>query len=211
MSYKSPFLIVRNFLSPLKCEEVVEGLRNTLPNTDQRGNPTLTVKGSRLFESRMLPDFKDLLPDFENYYNVETKTTTPFAFEWYPTGYAGEKAKCDGYQFLGKRGKSAEWIRVKDYDFTVTIFLNDHSDSHNFDERFECRGGKLEFPTHDFGFNPTRGTMVIFPCRPQFINAVGGVQLGDMNMIRFHVITKDDYEYNPEEFKGGYKEWFSGL
>jgi hypothetical protein len=168
------------------------------------------MKGSRLYESRLLPKFEEILPEVENYYGFKTKTTTPFVFEWYPTGYGGEKASCEAYQYSSKRGKSASWTRTKDYDFTVAVFLNDHNMDRNFDERFECRGGKFEFPNHDFGFNPVRGTMVIYPCRPNFVNAVGGVQLGDLNMIRFHIISKDDYEYNSEDYPGGYMEWFSG-
>lgn len=190
---------------------MVSALQHTLPNTDQQGNPTVTMKGNRLWEMRTLPQFQEFLPEVEDYYGFATKTTTPFVFEWYPTGYPGQKASSEGFKYMKKRGQGAKWTKVKDYDFTVAIFLSEFNDDSNFDDMYECRGGKLEFPTHDFGFNPTRGTMVIYPCRPNFVNAVSPVELGDMNMIRFHIIATEEYEYNMDDFPGGYKEWFAGL
>lgn len=208
MDYKSPFLIVEDFLSPLKCEDMVERLKHTIPNTNQKGDPTVTYKGNRLSEIRVMPIFEELLPEIENYYGFKTKTTTPFVFEWYPTGYSGQKAGCEGSKFTGKRGEKSSWKKIKDYDFTVILFLNDYNDKTDFDPYFEVRGGKLEFPTHGFGFNPQRGTMLVYPCRPNFINAVAPVELGDLNVIRFHIVAKEEYQYNPDNFPGGYKEWF---
>ena len=146
--------------------------------------------------------------EIENYYGFETRTLTPFNFEWYPTGYLGGPAKSEAYQMISKRGQQLMWNKVKDYDFTVIIFLNDYNEETNFDENFEVRGGKLEFPTHDFGFNPERGTMVIFPTRPQFVNAVSPIEAGELNVIRFHIIAKEEYVYDKENFPGGYAEWF---
>jgi hypothetical protein len=91
----------------------------------------------------------------------------------------------------------------------VVLFLNDYSDDNKFDERFEVRGGKLEFPTHEFGFNPERGTAIVYPCCPNFINAVSPVEVGDSNVIRFHIIAKDEYKYDMANFPGDYTTWFS--
>lgn len=209
MSYKSPFLILKELLSPLQAEDMVNRLKHTIPNTDQKGDPTVTFKGNILSESRVVPVFNQLLPTIEDYYKFETKTLTPFTFEWYPTGYAGQKATCEGSQLISKRGQSALWHKVSDYDFTVVVFLNDYSDSDMFDERFEVRGGKLEFPTHEFGFNPERGTAVVYPCAPNFVNAVSPVEVGDLNIIRFHIIAKEEYIYDMNQFPGDYTKWFS--
>lgn len=208
MDYKSPFLVIEDLVSPLQCEDIVNRLKHTLPNTDQKGDPTVTLKGNRLSEMRIVPVFKELLPDVEQYYNFQTKTLTPFVFEWYPTGFSGQKATCEGSKFVGKRGQSKAWQKVKDYDFTAVIFLNDYNNDIDFDPYFEARGGKLEFPNHGFGFNPKRGTTVIYPCRPNFVNSIAPVELGDLNIIRFHIIAKEEYDYNMENFPGGYKEWF---
>lgn len=206
---RSPFLVIEELVSPLQCEDMIQRLNHTIPNTDQKGDPTLTLKGNRLSEIRIMPRFKQVLPDIEKYYGFETRTMTPFNFEWYPTGYSGAAAKSEAYQMLGKRGKQATWNKVKDYDFTVIVFLNDYNEGTDFDADFEVRGGKLEFPTHDFGFTPVRGTTVIFPTRPQFVHAVSPVEAGDLNLIRFHIIAKEEYNYNMNDFPGGYREWFN--
>lgn len=209
MPAKSPFLIIRDLISPLQCEDIVHRLKNTSPNSDQLGNPTVTYKGSRLSEMRITTIFNTLLPTIEEYYTFTTKTLSPFIFEWYPSGCTGQKATCEGSILLNKRGESMLWQKVKDYDFSVVVFLNDFSEEQNFDERFEVRGGKLEFPTHDFGFNANRGTTVIYPCRPQFVNAIGPVEAGDLNIIRFNIIATTEYHYDQDNFPGGYMEWFA--
>ena len=205
---KSPFLVIKELVSPLQCEDMVARLKHTVPNTDQKGDPTVTLKGNRLSESRITGVFNQVLPSVENYFGFETKTLTPFTFEWYPTGYKGQKATCEGFQLFNKRGQSATWHQVKDYDFTVVVFLNDYSDERMFDERYEVRGGKLEFPTHEFGFNPERGTAIVYPCRPNFANAVSPVEIGDLNVARFHIIAKEEFDYDMDKFPGNYKTWF---
>jgi hypothetical protein len=187
---------------------MISRLNHIIPNTDQRGDPTVTYKGNKLSEMRGLQSFTPVLPKIEAHYQFETRTLTPFVFEWFPTGYSGAPAQCDSYQISGKRAANIKWSKTKDYDFTVVIFLNDYNSGVDFDERFEVRGGKLEFPTHDFGFNPERGTMVVFPSRPNFVHAVTAVDLGDLNLIKFHIIAKDEYHYDMSNFPGGYKEWF---
>ena len=209
MVSKSPFFVIKELISPLQAEDVVTRLKHTIPNTDQKGDPAVTYKGNALSESRIIPIFYQVLPTIEGYYNFNTKTLTPFTFEWYPTGYSGQKAKCEGSKLINKRGKTSSWHKISDYDFTVVVFLNDYSDSNMFDERFEVRGGKLEFPTHEFGFNPERGTAIVYPCCPNFINAVSPVQIGDLNIIRFHIIADEDYVYDMNNFPGNYKTWFS--
>jgi hypothetical protein len=208
MEYKSPFLIVKDLISPLQCEDMISRLKHTIPNTDQKGNPTVTYKGNKLSEMRITPLFNQILPEVEKYYSFETKTFTPTVFEWYPTGYNGQRSTCEGYETVSKRGKSLIWNKTKDYDFTVVLFLNDYNNGTLFDSDFEVRGGKLQFPTHDFGFNPERGTAIIFPCRPNFANNISPVKAGNLNIAKFQIICKKEYAYDMDNFPGGYAEWF---
>ena len=209
MAYKSPFLIVKDLISPLQCEDTIRRLKHISPNIDQGGHPTVTYKGNVLTELRITPEFLKYIPTMEAHYGFEYKTLTPFVFEWYPMGFPGQKAGSEGNRLVTKRGEAPRWQRTKDYDFTVVVFLNDYSDKQTFDERFEARGGKLEFPTHDFGFNPIRGTAIMYPCCPNFINAVGPVDAGDSTIIRFNIVAKEEYKYDMDNFPGGYKEWFA--
>jgi hypothetical protein len=211
MPYKSPFLIVKDLISPLQCEDTVTRLKHTFPNKDQSGNPTVTLKGNTLSEIRVVNVFKDIIPSIEEHYKFSYKTLTPFIFEWYPTGFLGQKAFCEGSTLINKKGQNKRWQKTKDYDFTVVVFLNDYNNDHDFDERFEVRGGKLEFPTHGFGFNPERGTAIIYPCCPNFVNAVSAIDLGNLNLIRFQIVATKEYIYNMADFPGGYAEWFSQI
>lgn len=206
--HKNPFFVVEDFLSPLQCENIVKSLKHNLPNVDQVGNPTVTLKGNRLAEIRIMPFFESIQDDIETHYDMKIKTLTPFVFEWYPTGFPGSKAACEGSKYIVKKGQPSKWQKVKDYDFTGIIMLNDFNDGQDFDLDYEVRGGKLEFTTHGFGFNQQRGTLIIFPTRPNFINAVAPVDLGDSTMIRFQIICQEEFIYDPENFQGDYLSWF---
>lgn len=212
MTVRSPFFVAEEVVSPLQCEDFVERLKHTSPNVDQQGNPTVTLKGNRLSEMRLMPYLhENIFPRVQSYYNFELKSVTPFIFEWYPTGYSGGKAVCENARYVRKKGQGAGWTKVKDYDFTCVLFLNDYNDQYPFDSYFETYGGKLEFPTHRFGFNPNRGTMIIFPCCPNFVNGISAVYNGNLNLVRFHLVATEEYQYNPEDFPGNYKEWFDDL
>ncbi len=209
MGYKSPFFIVKDLMSPLQCEDTVRRLQHSFPNLDQAGNPTITYKGNLLSQLRITDMFMPLMDNVEKYYGFKFKTLTPFTFEWYPTGFVGQKATSEGSIFVNRKGESKTWQRIKDYDFTVVMFLNDINDGLDFDANFEVRGGKLEFPTHDFGFNPIRGTTIIYPCCPNFINAVAPITAGSLNIIRFQIIATETFQYDMNAYPGGYLEWFN--
>lgn len=91
--------------------------------------------------------------------------------------------------------------------------MKDHlaDTSEAIDEAFEVYGGKLEFPTFDFGFLPERGTAVSYPAVPNFINAVAKVEIGQLDILR--ILHRSDmmYMYEPRNFRGSPKVWFSDL
>ena len=200
---KSPFYIVKYFISPLMCEDIIFRLNHTFPDEDKDGNPLKTVRLNPLTEIRILPKLEEILPALESYYNFETYGIQSFDFEWYVEGFKPENAKCKNFTYRGNK-----WIRCSDIDFTGIIFLNDHNDTIPFDSDFEVCGGKLEFFTHQFGFNPNRGQLVFFPECPNFVNTTGPIQAGELTQIRFHIVPKVPYTYNIHNFPGNYKIWF---
>ena len=117
-----------------------------------------------------------------------------------------ETLKCENSIYLNK-----SWKLVNDYDFTMILFLKDHNESSNFDDMFECYGGKLEFPNHQFGFNPERGTAIIFPSNHYFLNKTNTPTYGDLFQVRLHFICTERFKYNPDNFKGNYLTWFKDL
>jgi hypothetical protein len=204
---KNPFLVYKEFLSPLQCEDIIYGNNNTFPNVDKHGKIQPLRSKNLLSEVRIAPLLADLVvPDIETHYDVEVKGIKQFIMEWYPGGYdGGEKPRCENSAYIG-----GKWQRINDNDFTGVLFLNEYQDVHPFDDSFEVRGGQLEFPTHNFGFNPRRGTLIIFPGAANFMNHTAAIDAGELTQIRFHVATHEYFMYDMQQFKGTHETWFKG-
>lgn len=202
---KSPFLVFEEFISPLQCEDIIIGNNNTLPNYDKDLNIRPLYFGNKLAEVRISPlIIEQVIPRVEDYFDVDVKGLTEFEFEWYMEGYSGDDPiRCENSSYI-----NGEWKRINDHDFTGILFFNDYNDKSPFDPEFEVYGGALEFPTHDFSFNPNRGTLVVYPGAPNFINHVAAVEAGELTLLRFHLATHEPYVYNMDEFPGNYRTWF---
>ena len=146
------------------------------------------------------------VPNIEQYYNIKYKGTEVIDFEWFPEGSVGE-AQCENSQFTPAK----KWLRNRDRDLSAILFLVDYQDQAPFDSEFEVSGGKLEFAQHDFGFVPERGTLIMFPSVPHFINATAEVLAGDLYQARFHIGAMAPFLYDPQDFPGNYTNWFSHL
>ena len=127
-------------------------------------------------------------------------------FEWYPPG-ASKDVHCENSSFT----KAKKWLRHRDRDLSFVLFLSSWQPTVPFDGDFECKGGKLEFPQHNFGFNPERGTLIVFPSSPHFINATAMVEAGELHQVRFHMAGMLPYMYDPSDFPGDYMSWFKHL
>lgn len=200
---RSPFYIVENFLSPLLCEEIVDNVPFAEPDMSQEGRvPLVSSCTDEQYQDVVYQAFKPYVTELEQYYNYEHKGTEYFEFEW-----LAEKGvipvHAENAEYIEE-----QWVQTKQRDFTGVIFLTDFNDKPPFDNDFECYGGKLEFLNHQFGFNPVRGTMVIFPSEPRFCNASSEVLAGDLYQIRFHIAAKKPFIYNPKLFPGNFRTWF---
>ena len=202
---KSPFVIYQEFLSPLICEEVIDVLDVTVPDTNPEGKPIPSVRHNKKAERFIFERLERTFEHLERHYNVEYRGTEQMLFEWYPQGSTGALT-CDSSEYINKK-----WVRTRDRDLTAVLFLSQFSEAAAFDDDYEVYGGKLEFPNHGFGFNPERGTLVVFPSTPHFLNANGFVQVGDLFQVRIHMATKKPFMYQPREFPGNYQTWFSHL
>ncbi len=199
---KSPFFVVQDFISPMMCEDIVDSLEFNVPDVDKDDHPIPTIKTSEIAEQVIYERFLQLIPQLEKYYNVSYKGMERVQFEWFPQGSEGE-AHAENSNFL--RGK---WLRTKQRDLTAVLFLSDYQEHDQFEQEFEVYGGKLEFPQHKFGFNPQRGTLVVFPSDPHFINITSGVFIGDLFQARIQLAAQTPYIYQPRDFPGNYTMWF---
>ena len=202
---KSPFYVVQDFVSPLMCEDIVDAVDFSVPDLDKDGHAVATMKTNDFAEQMIYERFLQLLPSIEEYYGIMYKGMERIQFEWLPSGTVGE-AHAENANFL--RGK---WLKTKPRDFTAVLFLSDYNESADYEQEFEVYGGKLEFPQHKFSFSPVRGTLVVFPSDPHFINISSTVFVGDLFQARIQVAAQNTYIYQPANFPGNYTMWFSNL
>lgn len=199
---KSPFIVYPDFLSPAQCEQVIDDLNFLQPDYDPHGKPIRQVRhldaANMLVYGKITPN----VPSLETHYGFNYKGMTPVEFEWYPQG-VGQELHSENSSYL--RGK---WVRTKLHDFTGVIFLKDHVDGTTIDTEFEMYGGRMEFPQHKFTVNPIRGTLIIFPSAPHFINTITPTLVGDNVIGRFHIHATTPHVYQPADFPGDYRTWF---
>lgn len=199
---KSPFIVVENFLSPKVCEQIVDNLGFYTPDYTPEGDPLLMSRTDDRCEEIVYKQFTPLLTGIEKHYDYNHKGTERMQFEFRVDGVESDP-HCENCKYINKK-----WTRVYNRDFTCVLFLSDYNDKPPFDSDFEVYGGKLEFPQHQFGFNPQRGTLIIFPSGPHFINANAEILAGELVQVRFHLAGKLPYLYQPENFPGDYRNWF---
>ena len=202
-SFKSPFLVFEDVLSPMKCEHIIDDCNFTVPDKDTEGRCVKTQKSDNKVDVLAFQIIQKMKGVLEEHYGIEYKGTERSMVEWYPTGCESTQPHCENSEKLGKK-----WVQTSNRALTVVTFLSDYSEDPAFDDEFEVYGGKLEFPVHQFGFNPKRGTVIVYPSGPHFANAVSAVKIGNSYMIRTHIASVRPFIYDPKAFPGNYTNWF---
>lgn len=206
---KSPFLVLQEFISPLLCEQIVDSLDFVEPDTDPEDVPIVTLKQNAKFEAVLFQYFQKHLPEIEQHYGVQYRGMKSVDFKWYPADCKGdEKVICENATYSDKK---RVWIKNRDRDLTCVLFLSDYNSKVPFESSYEVYGGKYEFPQHGFGFNAERGTLVIYPSGPHFLNTVAPVEFGDLFVAKFHIATQAPFFYNPQDFPGDFRTWFETI
>jgi len=202
---KSPFYIVQDFISPLMCEDMIDLCDFTVPDQDKDLKYVKTEKTCEAAEQIIYERFLAISPAVQKYYGIEYKGMERSHFEWFTEGTKGELRSENSKYMHGK------WLRVFPADITGILFLSDYQDKVPFEDDYEVYGGKLEFPQHKFGFNPQRGTLILFPSDPHFINWTAPIQVGDLYQARFNIVAKQPLLYDIKQFPGNYNTWFKDL
>lgn len=202
----SPFYIIQDFISPIKTEQVIDSLMCYEPDTDNEGFATKNTRTNDASEELIYMALQPYVPTLEQHYGITYKGTERVMFEWYPHGCAAQAPRCENASYV-KRSDGSAWVRDRERDLTCVLFLSDYQDDAPFDSDYEVYGGKLEFPQHQFGFNPQRGTLIVFPSDPHFINVTADIAFGDMFLARFHIAATQPFVYDPKKFPGDYNTW----
>src|SRR5271157_3467613 len=196
---KAPFKIFRGFLSPKMCEQFCNTVGFFEPDVDANGTPIMMFKHNAMIEETIYDRLQLVVPTLEDHFNLKYKGTERIQVEWYAEGASG-KPHCENSQYLKKK-----WVRTFTRDLSAVLFFSDYQDDLPFDSDYEVYGGKLEFPQHAFGFNPERGTLIVYPSVPHFINVTAEIKAGELYQARIHMTATAPFLYNPDNFPGNYE------
>lgn len=198
---KSPFLIFKNFISPKFCEELVKNIAFEEKHKNQNN---FFVRESEYGEKILISKLQEIvIGKIQNHYGVTIKGSEKFKFEKYVEG-SMDLHKVEN----SKKMKDGKFLKVNGRDFTGVLFLKNYREKLPFDYETEVMGGKLEFFQYNFGFNPERGTLVLFPSGINFINVTAPISVGELYQVRMQFLCTIPYFYNPEEFQGNFYSWF---
>jgi hypothetical protein len=147
----------------------------------------------------------EIIHDIMTYYDTNIlDITIPTLYELKQG--ANNKPQCDSSNHL-----NGKWVQTFPRDISGYIALCNYNDNIPFDEKFEVYGGKLEFPQHQFGFNPQIGTLILHPSGPHFIHQHTTMEYGNLFYIQFFLKSEVPYLYNPTNFPGDYTTWFKEI
>lgn len=206
---KSPFFLIRQFLPPSLCEQIVDYLPFPIPDVDANGYPLpqsivndtcQTAIINRITNSTLIQQLE------QHFTGFEFKGSTKFSF-------VRLSEQCRGIEPHGENCifTNGKWARVKPYDLTCYIALNENNDKMPFDPSYEVYGGKYQFINHKFGFMPERGTLIVHPSSQHFVNAHGEIKFGDLTFVKFHLVSHTPMIYQPADYPGNFSTWFSGI
>lgn len=204
-SAKSPFLIIPEFVSPMTCEEIIGELNFTTPDVHpETSRPFKTVMTNTIADAFIADILEQgALNQVERQYGVEVENISSIAYEWFPERYQPTAAMAEAHTPV-----NGKWVRAADHDLTAVLFLMDYHNGKSIDTTFEVYGGKLEFPSFNFGFNPRAGMLVAFPSAPNFANATSAIHVGELFQARIQLRTTRPYAYSAANFPGTHHDWF---
>lgn len=204
---KSPFLVYQDFLDLELCDDLAESVRVS-PSFDQNEKPLAMERYHQESQDIIFNAFKPYIPKIESYFTgLKYRGTEQLVFQQFPSnGDLAEQPHCENAIYKRKK-----WIRVKDRDLTGILWLKDYKESPPFDINREVLGGKLEFPVYNFGFQPQKGTLVIYPSSERFISLTSTILVGELQCVRFHICGEGIWIYNPADYPGDFRTWFSSV
>lgn len=204
---KSPFLVIANILSPKTCERFVSAFEEQIfPLTRNKHNTNRLITANVDFlKDKLSSQISNIEQQIATHFELTNCTTEQISIEKATEHTDLSSPKVDHCSYI-----NGKWVKNKMIDFTGVLFLSDYGDVVPFDSSFEVFGGKLEFPQWNFGFNPQRGTLVVFPTLPYFITNTSPILVGSLFQLKFSFSTKPTFTFEPNKFKGSYKVWFQG-
>jgi hypothetical protein len=198
---RSPFFIIDEAISPLQCEQVADSAEFLSLDVNKSGQPVMTIKHTELAHEIITTAIATHQSVIEEHYQGKIANLEPTRVQW-ADSTVNSVATCDNSTRIKDK-----WLRVHNRDLTALVFLSDYNDKPPFDGEFEVYGGKFEFPSHGFGFNPVRGTMIIYPSDPHFTHVFSKIGMGELFVSKTFIQLESPLIYSPKNFPGTWKQW----
>lgn len=208
MASKSPFLVIQNFISNQLCDEIADKAR-VEPLLGDDGQAQAIERHFIEGEDLIFDQLQPIIPQIEEHFTgFDYRGTEHMVFQQFPVtnGRLAEEPHCENAVFKRKK-----WVKVKDRDLTGLLWLKDFQDAPPFNPKRQVLGGKLEFPVYNFGFQPQKGTLVIYPACERFISLTSPVLVGELQCVRIHMCSKGMYLYDPQNYPGDFRTWFEDI
>jgi hypothetical protein len=200
-SVRSPFFIIHEAISPLQCESAADSAEFIALDTNKAGQPIMTVKHTEIAHAVVQSAIEAHRDAIEHHYGAKLINIDLTRVQCADQTVA-PVATCDNSVRIKDK-----WLRVHNRDLTALVFLSDYNDKVPFDGEFEVYGGKMEFPSHNFGFNPVRGTMVIYPSDPHFTHVFSRISMGELFVTKTFIQLDVPLLYSPKNFPGTWQQW----
>ena len=208
MTYKSPFLVFQNLISPDECAELsnqvrVEPIKNDLE--EFQSSERFHDESEKFIFNKIRP----IIPKIEEHFtNFTYRGTEKIRFQQFPVtnGNPAEQPHCENAVYKRKK-----WLKVKDRDLTGILWLKDYQDKPPFYLESQVYGGKLEFPVYNFGFQPQQGTLVIYPACERFISLTSAILVGELVCARINMAAEGIWLYDPLLYPGDFRAWFTDV
>lgn len=205
---KSPFLVFQHLLDSKLSDKIANEVR-VEPIKNDDGVLQATERFHSDAERIVFEKFQPLIPSIEKHFTgFKYRGTEHLVFQQFPVtnGNQAEEPHCENAVFKRKR-----WLKVKDRDLTGVLWLKDYQEIPPFNIKNEILGGKLEFPVYNFGFQPQKGTLVIYPACERFISLTSAILVGELQCVRFHICGEGMWIYQPDGYPGDFRTWFSDI
>ena len=201
MTIRSPFFIINEAISPLQCEQIVDSAEFIYLDVDKSNLPIMTAKHTELSHKLIQQALSAHQPAIEQHYQAKFAHLEPTRVLWADQTVSPTAISDNSVRIKDK------WLRVHNRDITALVFLCDYNDNVPFDGEFEVYGGKMEFPSHNFGFNPVRGTMILYPSDPHFTHVFSRIGMGNLVVSKTFIQLDPPLIYSPSNFPGSWQQW----
>lgn len=206
---KSPFLVFQDLIDTKRCDEIARIVR-VEPDLGPEGEPLAMERHYVPLEDEIFEAYKTIIPKLNKHYTgFQYRGTEHLVFQQFPVTVGKEFAEaphCENAVYKRKK-----WVRVRDRDLTAVLWLKDYQESPPFNVHTQVLGGKLEFPVYNFGFQPQKGTLVVYPSNERFISLTSPILVGELQCVRFHICGEGNWIYQPDDYPGDFRTWFQDV